>query len=169
MVRMQVHRVGVDPQRQAPFVLLADDEVRRLLPIYIGLPEANAIAAQLQERSFPRPLTHDLLRAVIEELGGRLDHVAVTALAESTFYATLHLEADGRFLQIDARPSDAIALALRAAAPIFVAEEVLQEAQVLYDELRSASEDAEELGRLRELLDDLPAEAELLHGEDLEE
>jgi len=169
MVQMQVYRVGVDPQQRVPFVLLADDEVRRLLPIYIGPFEANAIATQLQGQGFPRPLTHDLLRTVIEELGGRLDHVAVTALSDKTFYAVLHLEADGRPLELDARPSDAIALALRTGAPIFVAEAVLQQAQVLYDEVQSSTEATEEIGRLRHLLDDLPVSTDLLEGEDLEE
>lgn len=169
MVKMQVYRVGVDPQRRVPFVLLADDDVHRLLPIYIGRFEANAIATQLQGQGFPRPLTHDLLRSVIEELGGRLDHVAVTALSDSTFYAVLHLEADGRPLELDARPSDAIALALRTGAPILVAEAVLQEAQVLYEELQSATEATAEIGRLRDLLGDLPVSRDLLEGEDLEE
>jgi bifunctional DNase/RNase len=169
MVKMQVHRVGVDPQRRVPFVLLADEDVHRLLPIYIGSFEASAIATQMQGPDFPRPLTHELLRAVMEALGGRLDHVAVTALADSTFYATLHVEANGRLLEIDARPSDAIALALRTGAAILVAEEVLQQAQVLYNELPPSSERAEEVGRLRELLGDLSADAELLDGEDLEE
>ncbi len=169
MVKMQVYRVGMDPQRRAHCVLLADEAVQRLLPIYVGPFEANAIALQLQGTPFPRPLTHDLLRAVIEELGARLDHVAVTALADRTFYAILHLEAGGRFLEIDARPSDALALALCVQVPIFVAEAVLREAQVLYDDLVPATPQAEEVGRLRDLLGDFGAEAEWPEGEGQEE
>lgn len=169
MVRMQVYRVGVDPQRRVPFVLLADEQVQRLLPICIGPFEANAIATQLQGQDFPRPLTHDLLRTVIEALGARLDHVAVTALADGTFFATLNLQAGERSLEIDARPSDAIALALRADAPIYVAEEVLAEAQVLYDEVEAGGQNRAEIARLQELLDDLPGGPDLLDNEDLEE
>lgn len=168
MVRMQVYRVGVDPQRRVPFVLLADDEVQRLLPIYIGSFEANAIAVQLQGQDFPRPLTHDLLRTVIEELGCRLEYVAVTALEDSTFYAVLHLEAPGRSWDLDARPSDAIALALRTQAPILVAEDVLRQAQVLHDDLPGAVDASGEIGRLRDLLSDLPGEPGLLDSDDLE-
>jgi uncharacterized protein len=168
MVMMQVYRVGVDPQRRVPFVLLADADVRRLLPIYIGPFEANAIATQLQGEDFPRPLTHDLLRSVIEELGCQLTRVSITELDHGTFYALLHLEGGGAAHEVDARPSDAIALALRAGAPILVAEAVLAEAQVLAEELQEEAEQAAEIGRFRSLLGDLPG-AETAEAEDLEE
>lgn len=153
---MQVYRVGVEPQRRVPFVLLADDDIHRLLPIYIGPFEANSIAVQLQGQEFPRPLTHDLLRAILEETGFRLDQVSVTALDNGTFYAVLHLSGAGRTVEIDARPSDAIALALRTRSPIYVAEAVLEEAQVLYEELQEQAQNAEEIEKFRELLGDLP-------------
>jgi uncharacterized protein len=110
----------------------------------------------LQGQEFPRPLTHDLLRSVIETLGYRLTGISITALEDSTFYALLHLEGPGDELEIDARPSDAIALALRADAPILVAEAVLAEAQVLADELRQEAEQAAEIDRFRDLLGELP-------------
>lgn len=129
MVRMQVHKVGLDPRR-LPFVLLVDEDHRRMLPIWVGPFEANAIAAELRGDAFPRPLTHDLLRNVIETLGYELAQVSVTRLQESTYYALLHLKGPAGALEIDCRPSDAIALALRTDAPIYVAEEVLQEGEV---------------------------------------
>lgn len=167
MVKMQVYKVGVDPQKRVPFVLLADDDIERLLPILIGPFEANAIVTQLQGQDFPRPLTHDLLRTIIEEAGYRLERIVVTALENGTFYAVLELEGNGRSLQIDARPSDAIALALRTRSPIFVAEAVLAEAGLSYAQLRDTSDD-HEIDRFRELLGDLPDDAELPDTEDAE-
>ncbi|MGD9494729.1 MAG: bifunctional nuclease family protein [Armatimonadota bacterium] len=138
---MRVQRVGIDPSRQA-LVILADEEERRLLPILIGLFEAQSIAMAISGEDIGRPLTHDLLLSIIDQLGWHLERVEVTKLAERTFYALLHLTHDGRTLEIDSRPSDAIALALRAEAPIFVAEEVLEKAQVIDDsaELREQEE-----------------------------
>lgn len=147
---MQVYKVGVDPQRQLPFVLLADAAETRLLPIWIGPFEANAIALEMQGKSYPRPLTHDLLRTVIETLGYAVTRVTVTRLEGGTFYAELTLAGEGRMLQIDARPSDALALALRTGAEIFVAEAVLLENQILAEEVEAA-----EAEKFRELLGDL--------------
>ena len=147
---MQVYKVGVDPQRELPFVLLADAEEKRLLPIWIGPFEANAIALEMQGKVFPRPLTHDLLRTVIETLGYAVTRVSVTRLEGGTFYAELTLEGEGRRLEIDARPSDALALALRTRADIFVAEAVLAENQILAEEVEAA-----EVEKFREVLGDL--------------
>ncbi|MEA3399743.1 MAG: bifunctional nuclease family protein [Armatimonadota bacterium] len=146
MVRMKVQRVGIDPSRHA-LVILADDEERRLLPILIGLFEAQAIAMAISGEDIGRPLTHDLLLSVIEELGGQLERIEVTELAEKTFYALLHVECNGKTLQIDSRPSDAIALALRAEAPIYVAEEVLADAQVIDEDVE------EDVEKFKDLLD----------------
>lgn len=165
MVKMQVYKVAVDPQKQVPFVLLADEAVERLLPIWIGGFEANAIAAELQGMEFPRPLTHDLLKSLIAELGLRLDSVWITRLEEGVFYALLHIHGPNTTLELDARPSDAIALALRTHAPIFVAEEVLAVAQILRADIQDASETA----LLRDLLDDLPVPPDLLDADDAEE
>jgi uncharacterized protein len=168
MVRMQVYKVGVDPHKRIPFVLLADGDIERLLPIFIGPFEANAIASQLQGVDFPRPLTHDLMRAIIEEMGLRLDSVWVTRLEEGTFFALLHLHGPVTALQIDARPSDAIALALRMHAPILVAEEVLEAAQILRSDLQDDSEMLAEMDRFRELMGEFPAEPDLSDTEDVE-
>ena len=140
MVRMQVTKVGLDPRR-VPFVLLSDEEGRRVLPIWIGAFEANAIATELQGKTFPRPLTHDLMCSVVTRLGFEIVEVSITRLEESTYYALLHLRCGARTVEIDCRPSDAIAIALRCGAPIFVAEEVL--------ELHEANEEVE---RFRDLL-----------------
>lgn len=168
MVKMQVYKVGVDPQRRVPFVLLADDDIERLLPILIGPFEANAIITQLQGQDFPRPLTHDLLRSLIEQTGYQLTRIVITALENGTFYALLELEGQGRTLSVDSRPSDAIALALRTRSPIYVAEAVLEEAGLSYAELSEAADSSTEISRFRELLGDLPEDAELPDLEDTE-
>ncbi len=158
MVRMTVQRVGIDPNRQA-LVILADEEERRLLPILIGLFEAQSIAMAISGEDIGRPLTHDLLLSVISRSGCELSKIEVTRLADRTFFALLHLEQDGKTIEIDSRPSDAIALALRADAPIFVADEVLAQAQVI-DEV--VEEDEQELEKFKDLLEsvDLPEEDE---------
>ncbi|MEI6503724.1 MAG: bifunctional nuclease family protein [Armatimonadota bacterium] len=163
MVRMRVCKVGVDPQRQLPFVLLADEEETRLLPIWIGPFEANAIALELQGKTYPRPLTHDLLRSVIEALGYAVTQVSVTRLEAGTFYAELTLQGEGRTVQIDARPSDALALALRTGASIFVAEDVLAENQILAREAEEV-----EIEKFRELLGELGSADEGEPGADTE-
>jgi len=165
MIKMQVYKVAVDPQKNIPFVLLADEAIERLLPIWIGAFEANAIASELQGVAFPRPLTHDLLKSLIEQLDLRLDSVWITRLDEGVFYALLHIHGPGTVLELDARPSDAIALALRTQTPILVAEEVLAEAQVL----RSDLEAQKEARVFQDLLDDLPVPADLLDTDDAEE
>lgn len=169
MVRMQVYRVGLDTQRRVPFVLLADADIELLLPIFIGPFEAHAIASVIEKVEFPRPLTHDLLRAVIEEVGYQVERVVVTALRDQTFYASLFLGGQGRSVEIDARPSDAIALALRAQAPIYVEEEVLEAAAIPASDIQG-DKTGEDVQRLRELLGNLAEEPELemLEGEEEE-
>jgi bifunctional DNase/RNase len=151
MVEMTVQRVGIDPSRQA-LVILADQEERRLLPILIGLFEAQSIAMAISGEDIGRPLTHDLLLAVITETGSELERVEITRLADRTFFALLHITRDNETLEIDARPSDAIALALRAEAPIFVAERVLEQAQVIDETVEHDDQDVEKfkdlLGRI---------------------
>ena len=163
---MQVCKVGVDPQRRVPFVLLVDDDEKRLLPIWIGPFEANAIASELQGKTSPRPLTHDLLRSVIETLGYEVTRVTVTRLEGGTFYAEIMLVGQGQTLEIDARPSDALALALRAHCEVYVAAEVLAANQILVEETVEA--EAEEIEKFRELLDGFPAGDEPDPGTDLE-
>jgi bifunctional DNase/RNase len=102
-----------------------------VLPIWVGVFEANAIALQMESVATPRPMTHDLLKSVIDELGGRLERIVVSELKDNTFYATLRLRSQQGALTVDARPSDAIALALRSGARIFVEEAVIQNARSL--------------------------------------
>jgi bifunctional DNase/RNase len=109
-------------------VLLKGAEDHRSLPIFIGAPEAQAIAIQLNAIAIPRPLTHDLIKSILDQQECRLRRVEISDLKDGTFYATLVIERDGREMPVDARPSDAIALALRCAAPLFVAEDVMDEA-----------------------------------------
>jgi len=156
MVRMTVQRVGIDPSRQA-LVILADEEERRLLPILIGLFEAQSIAMAISGEDIGRPLTHDLLLAVIHATGCKLSRVEITRLADRTFFALLHVESEDGTLEIDARPSDAIALALRADVPIFVAEEVLAQAQVI-DE--TVEQDEQELEKFKDLLGSIDLDEE---------
>lgn len=159
MVRMTVQRVGIDPSRQA-LVILADEPQRRLLPILIGLFEAQSIAMAISGEDIGRPLTHDLMLSIIEQVGWRLERVEITRLAEKTFFALLHLEGSNGALAIDARPSDAIALALRAQAPIFVAEEVLAKAQVIDDTEEQQEQEEQDLARFRDLLGRINLEEE---------
>ncbi len=130
MVRMKVAKIILDPVTNSPIVILKDLEERRALPIWIGLFEANAIAMKLEEAVTPRPMTHDLIKEILESLTTKVKKVVVDDLLENTFYATIYLDApDGKEIQIDSRPSDAIAMALRTMAPIYVKQEVISKAK----------------------------------------
>ncbi|MDH4228421.1 MAG: bifunctional nuclease family protein [Nitrospirota bacterium] len=131
IVQMQIQGLMVDPYNQAYIVVLRPDEESggELLPIWVGKPEANAIGLALEHVDSPRPMTHDLLKEVIEALGARVLSVVVTDLVENTFYAKVHLlHGDGE-ITVDARPSDAIALALRTECPVFVDSDVLSKSR----------------------------------------
>jgi bifunctional DNase/RNase len=128
-IEMSIKGLTVDPITNTPIVLLQDDEGQRVLPIWVGMFEANAIALQIENISSPRPMTHDLLRDVIENLKGEITRVVVNDLRDNTFYAQLHLLVDDAPVVVDARPSDAIALALRARAPIFAEDTVIANAK----------------------------------------
>ena len=127
-VAVRVERVGLDAN-DTPVVLLEERDGSRWLPIWIGTAEAQSIAIQIESLASPRPNSHDLARSVIDELHGELERVVVTDLRGGTYYATLTLRSDGRRIDIDARPSDAIAIALRAGAPIFVRDHLFEESQ----------------------------------------
>lgn len=116
----------MDPITNSPIVILQDSHSGTLLPIWVGIFEANAIALQIERVDTPRPMTHDLLKNVLQHMDTQVEKIVVTELKENTFYALIHLRRDGQSLTIDSRPSDAIALALRTDAPIFVEEEVVQ-------------------------------------------
>lgn len=119
----------LDPSSNVPIVILRDTQSQLFLPIWIGVFEANAIALKIEGVEPPRPMTHDLLRLTLEQLGAKVEKIVISDLRESTFFAVIHVQQDGRSVEIDARPSDAIALALRAEAPIFVLRSVLDKAQ----------------------------------------
>lgn len=123
---MTVAHLGLDRSTNTPVVILREEGGERTLPIWIGAPEANAIAMEMRGEKAARPMTHDLLKQLLIGLGGELRRVAITQLRESTYLAELLVEREGRLFELDARPSDSIALALRADAPIFVNEDLLE-------------------------------------------
>lgn len=130
MVRVTVERVTLDTSTSRFVVILKEEKENRWLPIVVGSSEAQAIALQLENIAPPRPLTHDLIRNLLDTLDARVEHIVVTELRDNTYYALLGLDLNGEFRNIDARPSDAIALALRADAPIFVEDSVMQQAGI---------------------------------------
>lgn len=131
VIEMTIKGLMVDPVTSMPIVILRDAEGQRVLPIWVGVFEANAIALQIENVTPPRPMTHDLLRNVIDHLHATVEKIVVTELKDNTFFAAIHLQlAEGAAI-VDARPSDAMALALRTRAPIFVDEAVLEEAKTL--------------------------------------
>jgi bifunctional DNase/RNase len=125
-VEMRIRGLMLDPTTNMPIIVLKDVNSDSVLPIWVGVFEANAIALEIEKVSPPRPMTHDLLKNAITGLGATVERVVVTELRNDTFYAAIWATRNGEPIMIDARPSDAIALAMRADAPIFVAEEVLQ-------------------------------------------
>jgi len=125
-IEMRVGGLTLDPVTKTPIVILKDTDNKLNLPIWIGLMEATAMATELEGIKMARPMTHDLLRAVVDTLGGMVEAIEVTDLKDSTYYAVIYLEVGGRKVSVDARPSDAISLALRAKSPIFVAKKVLE-------------------------------------------
>jgi uncharacterized protein len=131
LVPMSIKGLMLDPVSNSPIVVLKDEEEKFFLPIWVGIFEANAIALQLENVTTPRPMTHDLLRNMINELDARVTRVVINDLRDSTFFAQIRVITGGRTMEIDARPSDAIALALRTEAPIFVAQSVLEQAQTI--------------------------------------
>jgi hypothetical protein len=150
LIEMSIKGLMIDPMTNAPIVLLRDVRQDRVLPIWVGPVEANAIALQIENVTTPRPMTHDLLMRLLQELGARLERVVISDLRESTFFAYLELRRGEEPLLVDARPSDAIALALRARAPIFVAESVLENAKPL-----NAAPDEDDRDRLQKWLESL--------------
>ncbi len=128
-IEMAIKGLMVDPITNMPIIILRDRDGQRVLPIWVGIFEANAIALQMENVSTPRPMTHDLLRNVIEDLKGQVTKVLISDLKDNTFYALIYVDVSGELVAIDARPSDAIALALRTQAPIFVEETVIDNAK----------------------------------------
>lgn len=125
---MRVVGITIDPATQSPIVILRDLDGQNILPIWIGILEANAIAVGLEKVKLPRPMTHDLFKNIMDQVGGRLLRIEVVDIKDNTYYAALHLEFGGKTLVIDSRPSDAIAIAIRLDAPIFVHDVVIEKA-----------------------------------------
>ncbi len=130
-IQMSVGGLTLDPATKTPIVILKDSDNKVNLPIWIGLLEATAIATELEGIKMARPMTHDLLRNLIGELGGTVERVEITDLRDNTYYAVIHVSVAGGARVIDSRPSDAISLALRAKSPIYVAKRVLEASSVL--------------------------------------
>ena len=128
-IEMTIKSLMFDPVTNLPIIILRDKDGHHLLPIWMGVFEANAIAQQIENVTNPRPTTHDLLKNVIEDLNADIKKIVVHDLKNNTFYAFLYLEVNGDVVAIDARPSDAIALALRASAPIFIDKKVIEAAK----------------------------------------
>lgn len=130
MVEMKVKGLAVDANSKIPVVILTDPEEKRYLPIWIGIYEADAILIALEKINVPRPMTHDLLKSILETLGVSIERILIHNIQNNTFYARISLTRGEEEWEIDARPSDAIALGLRAECPIFVSEKVIVEASI---------------------------------------
>jgi uncharacterized protein len=151
LIEMSIKGLMVDPITNTPIVILKDKQGDRVLPIWVGIFEANAIALQIENIATPRPMTHDLLRNVIKDLDGQVERIVVCDLKENTFYAIIYLTVRGETIAIDARPSDAIALALRTRSPIMVEETVIDNAK--HTEFGAERADSDRLQKWLENLD----------------
>lgn len=152
-VHMEIRGLMLDPASNVPIVILRETQGDLLLPIWIGTFEANAIALRIEGVEPPRPMTHDLLLSLLETLETRVTKVVICDLRESTFFALVHLEQGERSLTVDSRPSDALALALRASAPIYVLRDVLERARAADLAAESSDDD-----RLRKWLEEIRPE-----------
>jgi len=156
---MLIYGVSFDLVGKQPIVLLKTAEGNKFLPIWIGHPEAAAILMKLQSQAPPRPMTHDLLSDMLEQLEALVVRITVTELRENTFYAQITVQQDGREIEVDSRPSDAIALAIRAEAPIFAAERVIEESAIEFEgeDVDQDQLDAE-VAKFRNFLDEVTPE-----------
>ena len=150
-IEMTIKGLMVDPITNMPIIILRDKDGQRVLPIWVGVFEANAIALQIENVTTPRPMTHDLLKNVIADLHGRIKKIVVSDLKENTFYALIYVDVGGEMIAVDARPSDAIALALRTRAPIFVEDVVIDNAKPV--DFSTDKADPDRLHRWLESLD----------------
>ena len=150
-IEMTIKGLMVDPITNMPIIILRDKDGQRVLPIWVGVFEANAIALQMENVTTPRPMTHDLLKNVIVDLKADIQKIVVSDLRENTFYALIYLMVNGEPVAVDARPSDAIALALRAQVPIFVEDRVIDHAKTV--DFVPDEENSERLQKWLESLD----------------
>ncbi|OYW04274.1 MAG: hypothetical protein B7X11_03145 [Acidobacteria bacterium 37-65-4] len=151
LIEMAIKGLMMDPITNLPIVILKDTDGQRVLPIWVGAVEANAVALQIENAAPPRPLTHDLIRSILIELGAELTRVVIHDLRDSTFFAYLELRHNGDTTLVDVRPSDALALALRAKAPVFVHPRVLERASST--DISAEEADQDRLQRWLESLD----------------
>ena len=149
-IEMTIKGLMIDPITNMPIVILKDKEGNRVLPIWVGIFEANAIALQIENITTPRPMTHDLLKNVLTDLDANVVRIVVSELRDNTFYAMIYLNRGGEILAVDSRPSDAIALALRTKSPIFVEEAVVESAKGM--DLTKDTNDSERLQKWLESL-----------------
>ena len=149
-IEMKIKGLVVDPISKMPIVVLEDIQSERMLPIWIGVFEANAIALRIENIATPRPMTHDLLKNLLDELDIKVEKIVVNDVKDNTFYALIHCRHMNQIITIDARPSDAIALVLRTSAPIFVEENVVEKAHSM--KLDENLEDSEKLKKWLENL-----------------
>jgi hypothetical protein len=145
MLEMKVRGLTLDPLTNMALVILRDLEGNKALPIWVGIPEANAIALELEQVPTPRPLTHDLVKNILDGVNATVTRIVVNDLKDSTFYATIFLSLRGEEIRIDSRPSDAIAVALRVKAPIFVTLDVIERAGSIDISEQSGTEDPEQV------------------------
>jgi bifunctional DNase/RNase len=164
---MLIYGVSFDLVGKQPIVLLKTADGNKFLPIWIGHPEAAAILMKLQSQAPPRPMTHDLVSDMLEQLGAQIVRITVTELRENTFYAQITVQQDGSEIEIDSRPSDAIALAIRAEAPIFAADRVIEESAIEFegDEIDQDRLD-EEVAKFRNFLDEVTPDQFAVEGEE---
>lgn len=156
MIEMQLGGLGFDPKNMSPIVLLRDHEERNFLPIWIGMFEAASIAMELQDFKPPRPMTHDLVTQIVSTLKAKVVRILINDIVDNTFYAIIEIERDDepkKTIKIDARPSDAIAVAVRTHAPIFVAETVMVKAKMVNTE-----KDEEETKKFKDFIDNINPE-----------
>ena len=156
---MLIYGVSFDLVGKQPIVLLKTADGNKFLPIWIGHPEAAAILMKLQSQAPPRPMTHDLLNDMLEQLGAQVLRITVTELRENTFYAQITVQQDGTEIEVDSRPSDAIALAIRSEAPIFAADRVIEESAIEFEgeDVDQETLDAE-VAKFKRFLDEVTPE-----------
>jgi bifunctional DNase/RNase len=153
-VEMRVRGLALDPVSNMPIILLRDEDDKRSLPIWVGIFEANAIALELEKISTPRPMTHDLIKNILDSVEAKVDKIVINDLRDNTFFAMIHLRMGEEEITVDSRPSDAIALALRVGAPILVEEDVVRRAK----SVEVAPKEANDQEKLKEWLENLKPE-----------
>ncbi|MBU0687798.1 MAG: bifunctional nuclease family protein [Candidatus Margulisbacteria bacterium] len=154
MIQMQIGGLGFDPKNLSPLVLLKDQEELNFLPIWIGIFEAAAIAMELQNVTPPRPMTHDLIKETIKAFDAKIERVVISDVKEGTFYAIIEIkDKAGKIIELDSRPSDAIALAVRTKCPINVAEIVMMQAKLV-----NAEKDEEETKKFKDFINNMKPE-----------